>query len=277
MKRKLQNLQTIEFKKKIKKILDSGQQPENINIPWNVFKYVSEGRYGQTEKVFDTSFDKDSPPAGIYVADSLNTIQWQLPITQADYPTQPNIQSLNLVGQGTAMSQTIGNKISMRKLKIDLYLTLINLTFPSNTPTPTPYPARVIIFYDRQPTQAYPDVLDVINTIGTSGAPYEITSATEININNNSRFVFLYDVTKMIPGLANDSLTPTGITNDEAYKLQAEIDLKDLETVFNSAAPGVITSINTGCLNILSWSQNMPINNAAWGWTGNCRLYFHDN
>lgn len=185
------------------------------------------------------------------------------------------VQSLNLIQQGAGISQRIGNKVSLKSLR--LRLRLINNTVSTNAIISH---ARVMVLYDRNPNGAYVAANTILgeslqsNSIGTG------TMDSNINPNFFDRFVVLMDKHLVLP-----PYTSTGVGNvytygpseNEEMKIEEFIRLKNLECQYNGTAnPMTIAYQNIGSLQILCFGDTASATQ-PWSLNGTARLRFRDN
>lgn len=189
----------------------------------------------------------------------------------------PSFQSLNLVQQGPGLPQRIGNKISMKSLRLRFGLSVANALEDSNAPD-----VRVMVIYDRQANGNYPAINDVLNSLSQANGLTNPTQAnlitTNLNPLNFERFQVIMDKMYAQPSYASSTRSgPTGDGKHEPWFIDEYIKLKGLESSFkDNANPQVVGNINTGNLFILSIGE-FPPNTTTWALRGTARLRFHDN
>lgn len=279
---KQKNIAYTQFLTRIQKAQAKGKEPGKITIPWQIFKYMSEGRYGETTKRLDTTFVADQTGGG-YTPDN-NPNQF---IT---FVNPPIIQALNLVNQGTAISQRVGNKISLDHLKVTLNASIGG---PLNTDL---LPFRILVVYDRQPNGAYPLIQNILSQVDQFGVVTYNTGlfhSYELNPNNMERFSILYDQKITQPPVAEPTTIGVaggiyaagnagvgGPTDQSWTRIEFCVPLDDLNTTFSaqttSPTPLTIASITTGALYLICGADE-TFAEPALTWFGNARLSFHDN
>jgi len=184
-----------------------------------------------------------------------------------------SVQCVNLAQQGTGIGQRLGNKISMKSLRIrfNLYANSNQFSFPN--------PVRFMVLYDRNVNGTYTAANSILsqslqqNTIA-SGSAFDHLNPTFFD-----RFVTLLDEYIITPPVLLDisaasTDTATEVTN---FIIDRYINLKNLETVFsNTMSPMTVAQIQTGALMILTYSTIAP-GNDVWCFQGTTRLRFRDN
>jgi len=187
--------------------------------------------------------------------------------------TTSTVQAINLVQQGAGISQRIGNKISLKSLRIRLSLTPLGVTYLN------PGRYRFMVLYDRNPNGSYVATNNILseslqnNTIATG------IWSSSLNPNFFDRFVVLYDRMKCLPaqnvGAALEG--SVGSTEDCTFGVDEFIPLKNLEVMYNGTAGTMsIAFINTGALLILCYGQ-ANAGATPFDLQGSVRLRFHDN
>lgn len=194
-------------------------------------------------------------------------------------------QSLNLVQQGPGLCQRIGNKISLKSVRLRFALAATG-SEPSNTEAQD---CRLMLIYDRQPNGGYPSLNDVLNSLQQNNALSNPTGnnliTTNLNPNQFERFSVLMDkmITLPTPTINNPALTtyglvgPTGNGQDLPWFIDEYIKLKGLECSFKGTTnPEVIGDVTTGNLFLLSIGEFSSVT-TYWSFRGTARLRFHDN
>lgn len=223
-------------------------------------------RRQQEVKTLDTEFT--GAYAAAYVVDTVPCQKLNLNSNTA------SIQSLNLVQQGAGISQRIGNKISMKSLRLRLQLASAgqNQTLPTY--------GRVMVLYDRQANGAYiaaNNILGISNQNNTIGAGLWIDN---LNPNYFDRFVVLMDKLMWLPPATSagiSSVDNQGPTDLCVYQIDEYIKLRNLESQYNGTQnPLLQANVNIGSLLILTYGSIAP-GSDAWCLTGSARLRFMDN
>lgn len=222
---------------------------------------------GEEVKTLDLQFT-GAYNAGTYTADTQ-------PCQQIPINTTGAIQAINLVQQGAGVSQRIGNKISLKSLRVRF-----SFVSTGNT-SDEPRTSRIMVIYDRNPNKAYPAANFILaeslqdNTISAG------TFTSSVNPNWFDRFVVLQDdFTSLAPrdqfgGLQEVSV---GTTDQRTFVYDRYIKLHDMESVYDSTGnPMTIARINVGALYVLVIG-NFTVNGTdAWQLLGSTRLRFRDN
>jgi len=206
---------------------------------------------------------------GIYTPDTIQSTAWQsLPCNVS--PT--TIQAINLCQQGAGLCNRVGNKISMKSLRMRFALTSTGVA--SNI---TQY-QRVMIIYDRQPTGSYPAVNTILSTINGSNGIVNGTWTENINPNRLDQYVVLYDHYFPLPPATSGGVSGVGPSEASSYFIDKYIKLKDLETIYNGTnATMTISLIQTGALYIACLGSAATNSADAWDLYGSVRLRYRDN
>jgi len=167
---------------------------------------------------------------------------------------------LNPVVQGSSFFQRIGNKISMKSLKIRGHVTPspAGIWDSTNNVLTGDY-LRWFVIYDRQPNGVAPLIQDVLRD--TNNATTVITNQSGINPLNRDRFLILRDQTFSTNNFVNITvgtvpvsqaiaIGPQGLGQEGKgdFTVDDFIKLKGLETVYNVNNAGGIGDIQTGSL-----------------------------
>jgi hypothetical protein len=188
------------------------------------------------------------------------------------------VQSINLIQQGAGISQRIGNKVSLKSVRLRFNLNLnaanVNLNITN---------CRMLLVYDRNPNGGYLASNAILgeslqsNTIGTG------TLLSNLNPNYFDRYVILMD--KLIPLPPWNSASGVSGTNTQGdtsndcntYHINEFIKLKNLECQYNGTAnPMTIAYQNIGSLQLVCFGDTAAASQ-PWGWIGTARLRFRDN
>jgi len=226
---------------------------------------VSYGRFGQEIKTMDSTFN--AALTRPYVVDILAK-------TNINIDTTGVLQGVNLVQQGTGVSQRVGNKISMKSLR--LRLTAVNTTEALDTMSC----ARFMVIYDQQPDGNYPAIGTIIQSINESGTITNGTIHTNLSVNQLERYTVLMDETRVMPPQTPNGLNGTFLTNsteERVLHIDKFINLNNLEVVFSAtSAPMLIANVQRGALYILSLGD-LGQGAEPFFWKGELRLRYHDN
>lgn len=194
----------------------------------------------------------------------------------------PSFQSLALIQQGPGLSQRIGNKVSLKSLR--LRFCIVNTVLTNISPVPPD--VRVMVVYDRQPNGTYPAANDLLNSLNQANALTNPTLddlvTTNLNPNNFERFTVIMDKSFTLPSFEStqDTVTNNGPTGDgmkSPWWIDEYIKLKGLECCYKGTTnPEVVGDVTTGNLFIMCVGENAPIS-TPWAFKGTARLRFHDN
>jgi len=222
-------------------------------------------------KCLDTTFQAGY--LSVWVADTF-------PQRALNNTTTSSLQSLSLIQQGPGLSQRIGNKVSLKSLRLRF-----SLISTGNTSF-VPNDSRVMVIYDRQPNGSYPGINDVLNSLDQSNSLTNPTFAqlvtTNLNPNNFERFTVLMDKSFTLPtyeveGDTTKSNGPTGNGQNSPWWIDEYIKLRGLECCFKGTTnPEVVGDVSTGNLFILSIGESIAAS-SSWGFQGTARLRFNDN
>lgn len=176
----------------------------------------------------------------------------------------PYLKCVNAVTQGTAPSQRIGRKISLKSITIN------GKFVPNNVAAAClATGVRMMLVYDKQPNVLQPTVANIIAECDAAGA---VTSqfTSRANRDNEQRFSIIKDKIYQLPNLA----IAGDYSNTLRYIYNWRVNLKGRQTTyFQSAAPPTYADITTGSLHLIMFSDVATSN-----WEGNhtTRLTFND-
>jgi len=224
-------------------------------------------RRAQETKTLDVKFS-GAYAAGTYTPDTS-------PLQMLPVNTQTNVvQCLNLVQQGAGISQRIGNKISLKSVRIRL-----GFAATAND-IDTPVQARIIVLYDRQPNGAYASSNNILSDSNQDNTIVNGIATSNLNPNFFDRFVVLKDTFVMLQPKNADSVANTdvnGPTTMDAFVYDEYIKLRNLESQYNGTAnPITIAYVNIGALLILVFGDKAA-GSDPWQLKGHSRLRFRDN
>lgn len=235
----------------------------NRTLPM-VRQYASHLKKGPPTKTVDITFQ--AAIARPYVVD-LNVP------TVINIDTTGLIQNLCVIQQGNGEWNRLGNKISLKSLRIRLEL------FGGYNVYISASQARFLIIYDRQPNGAYPTLTNMLSTIRQDGTPVNGTLFSNININLFERFIVLMDEFVTLPPFQSGALLDTSemtVTAQSSFTIDRYLKLKNLETVFSTTtAPLPISNVQTGALYVVSYGD-VAQGSEPWSWKGEMRLRFKD-
>lgn len=229
-----------------------------------ISRFRAPKNYGQPIKTLDCNYTGNPNP---YIADVVDP--QQIPIS-----TSGIIQNIATIQQGAGISQRIGNKISLKSLRIrfDIAPTLQSVEVNSS--------ARLMVIYDRNPNGAYPLITNMLANNKQDGTTGNGIMWSSVNCNLMDRFVVLMDEFVVLPPITNGGVNGnflTGPTSEKSFKIDRYIKLKGLETVFSgTASPLTIANVQVGALYLVSWG-NVALATAPYTWVGTTRLRFRDN
>lgn len=141
----------------------------------------------------------------------------------------PPVQ-IGIIGPGTGPSDRIGRKLTVTKIYLRwAWAMAAGATGGS--------PCRVIVFYDKQANGVAPAITDLLLSDGFSSAN---------NLTYRDRFVVLMDL--LTPSISS-SLTPWAVAG-------SEVKNTSLEVVYNTGTDGLVGSIASGSLWIMTAQCN---------------------
>lgn len=202
----------------------------------------------QDKKTLDTQFS--GAYNNVYTSDTV-------PSQQLNFNSAPSFQSVNLIQTGVAQSMRIGNKVSLKSLKINCWLDY------SGNGQVTSNLFRLMVVYDRQPNGTYPTAGDLFNHLDQTG---NLTNPTlsnlvtaQINPNYFDRFVVLLDKNFESPWTAaGGDNTITSDPLNEPWIIKHYINLRGLETTFKSTAnPQTVAGFSTGNLMVIGLGEDI--------------------
>lgn len=244
-------------------------------------KYASNAMYGAETKTLDGSFGGPNAPLPLtpWAANPYTPIVGQTNQTNLSLTTVGAAQCLNTQQEGAMVSQRVGNKTTMKSLKISFGLqrNATAIIAAGNTRQK----CRLMIVYDRQPNLTAMNVTaDLLGLISNTGARIPGTVDSNVDINNSERFLILKDYKFLAPppnatvAQAAVLIGETGAVSTNIY-IDAYIPLKNLESLYKQNTGG-IGDLVTGALYIVTISDQ-AVGTAPWDLAGEWRLRFHDN
>jgi len=240
---------------------------KKVKVANAVTKYSSSSfRRGEEIKTMDVLFIGNYAQA--YTPDTV-------PLQQLNMNTgTASVQALNLIQQGAGISQRIGNKISLKSLRLRLSIS----TTTNNNDSITN--GRVLLLYDRQPNTAYTASNSMLSSSRQDNTIVAGIWSDNINPNFFDRFVVLMDKKIVLPPDNTGSLTTNstaGPTCISSFEIDEYINLKNLESQFNgTASPLTIAYINIGALLLVGYGDQAG-GLDPWCLKGSARLRFRDN
>jgi len=114
---------------------------------------------------------------------------------------------------------------------------------------------RILVVYDRQPNQAFPNMADLIQSRDQTGATAN-TGVSPINLDQRDRFIMLRDYQVYLPAVTNTAgVLTNGLgyqANGNPHEFSMFIKLKGLLTHYKSSSnPTTIGDISSGGLYVL--------------------------
>jgi len=174
---------------------------------------------------------------------------------------------VNILSQGAAVSQRIGNRIEMRSIRYKAWLkTTSGCTLAAGYYTPRT--CRLTLVYDMQTNGSLPSLQDIFGRIDSTGAVQGTQLfGQNINVTNRDRFVILADDFFAIGGInkavnaANseysvDAWGSSGKDGAGGQYVDRFVKLKGLNTVFKSNT-GTIGDVTTGALYLIATNDDI--------------------
>jgi len=157
--------------------------------------------------------------------------------------TTGSIALLNIVPQGTSVSQRVGKKIALKSLQCRGIM--------ANLFSATGNDVAFLIVYDKRPTGSLPAITDILVTS---------TAASFNNDANSGRFEILKRVDDELIG---NFSAGTNLTADSYKSADFWLDLKGRPTVYKAAGTGAIGDIEQGALYLITVGNNVVAGNVA--------------
>lgn len=193
------------------------------------------------------------------------------------------IQLINLIQQGAGISQRIGNKVTLKSLRMRLSLQSNNSYTNGGVNSFPMTNSRLMIVYDRQPNMGYPQVNAILGQLSQSNTVIAGTMWDSINPNELERYTVLYDKFRVLPpntvSLDENQATTNGpSTQSDTFQHDIYIKLRDVTSMYvANSNPALIGNVMTGALYLISFGdQTAGATTEPWGWKGSCRLRFND-
>jgi len=181
------------------------------------------------------------------------------------------IQNVVRTVQGAGIPNRIGNKISLKSLRIRG-----SLEVTGNGGSPPPQNARFMVIYDRQVNGVYPALNSILADVSSANVITAGDFLSSINPSFYDRYIVLCDKIFILGSNPLNS-TDQGPTDLKCFVLDEFIKLKGLEVVFTSSTVGgPIADVTTGTLYMIGWSDAAN-GNEPYYMNIKTRLRFYDN
>lgn len=223
-------------------------------------------RKGEEIKTFDVRF------SGAYSAGTYTVDTEPCEMTPINGTTQV-VQALNLTQQGAGMCNRIGNKISLKSLRLRLFSSATGKSTAAGA-APT---VRIMVIYDRNTNNSYPALNSILGYSRQDNTVQSGNFSDNINPNLMDRYVVMMDCWVELQSTA---ATGPGNSTASGCLIDKYINLKDLETKYTlTSNPGVIANVAIGGLYLCVWGDPLQVINTsdAWQLYGTARLRFRDN
>jgi len=213
-------------------------------------------------------------------------------VALTDAGANKNAYLLNAVDSGNGVNNRIGNRIELRALRLRLAPQFADGVFNAGggIGNNQNFSARVLVFYDRQPTGGLPPLDNVLGTWTQGGLQTYSSIFNGINVSFRERFVVLADemVSCPVAGWNGSAVvegvqspvfsTPPGPGNASVRYIDKYIKLKGLTTVFQGT-PASISNCTMGSLYMYLLSDELdhvsPVT-CPLGLVWNTRLVYRD-
>lgn len=177
----------------------------------------------------------------------------------------PNFATnLNCPVNGAELYQRVGRKIYMKSLHLKGWLQIAATALQDFV--------RIVVYYDSQPNAGPPTFASLFqdSTVGAAS-----TFLSSINLVNRERFQILRNIEVLTPS----STYNAGVLTNTAYpetngrlRVDEFIDLKGLETIFNSTNGGTVADISSGAVGFVVFSAENS-NSVVFQWSSRLRYY----
>lgn len=169
---------------------------------------------------------------------------------------------INRIPQGSASSQRIGTKISLKHISFLMFLNSGTEVKLANTNLQNSY--RVMLLYDKSPNGTAPNIDYILASSGQAGTEVTDRRGFPIIGQLNNRFIWFKDV----------YFTPDMNTPNKIYHW--EIDC-NLPAVYNgTASPTEIEHINAGAIYVIAYNVYGTNSNPYYCTFVKTRVYFTD-
>lgn len=226
-----------------------GTNKQNVS---NLIKYSETLKRFTRIKVADYKFNDDTSDFPYVPDQNVPHMMW--------FTKTPLVQNINTICLGPGQSQRVGNTIVMHKLSIQLVAAVINNLFDLFTTI------RLSIVYDVAPNGSYPAFTDIFNTSTSMGVAQPSNFYDPININNEDRFIVIWDkymiINEMVYG------------NPSQYIINKDINMFKLQTKYQASNCN-IGDLTRGATYVVAGQlcyDTVP----TVGFSGNFRLFYSD-
>lgn len=219
----------------------------------------------ERDKIYDVSFT--GAYAAAYSVDTQPCQQLNLNNGTA------SVQCINLIQQGTGLSQRIGNEVFIKKALIRLVLSATGnaLAYQSY--------GRILLIYDKQPNGAYMSTANMLSQLNQDNSISTGNFLSNLNPYWFERFDILWDELLVNPPVvAGDIATAstTSATEHEEYVFEKEINL-GVNTIYTgSSNPMVIANIVSGALLLATLGSSAAGVDDPWCLNGYVRICFEE-
>jgi len=186
-----------------------------------------------------------------------------------DVTTPRQIRCLNGIAEGGDFTSRVGKEVVIRS--VQMYGTLIPIQYdradsPDGWAESPEATSRILLVWDLQPNSN----VTLGSVYKAVTGPPEITSNNLFEVNNEERFIVLWQHTYKL-GLKTNAVTTESVTQGYSCKLIKMYKKLNLKTTFVSAGDG-FADISTGCL----WLITVGTGADGHQFVGNARIRFYD-
>lgn len=205
---------------------------------------------------------------GVYTVD-------QEPLQSIPINTNTNlVQCINLIQQGSGISQRIGNKVNLKSLRMRLRIV------PTGVNCGQSNYARIMLLWDKQPNGTYIASNSILSDSIQNNTVSNGTLTSNINPNFFDRFVVLRDIFRALPQVEAGDVTQVDTlapTEGSCLVIDDYVKLKEMQTIYTGTAnPTLISNVTSGALLLLVLGSRAATTD-PWQIQGHMRLRFYDN
>lgn len=192
------------------------------------------------------------------------------------FNTTGTVTLLNGLIPGTNQWNRIGRRVNLKSV---LIIGDVNETQTPTTPALFDH-MRLILVYDKQSNGVAPTFANVI-ALNDNAGNSETSAQGMLNLSNSDRFRILRDWHWKLGADSTTGSTTTTLPDKEIsiqhspHQFKAFVNLKGLDTHFNTGTAGTVADITTGGLFLLSFGLNAAADDRC-SVTFNSRLRFFD-
>ena len=173
-----------------------------------------------------------------------------------DFDSTGALTLLNGTVPGDGLQNRQGRTISMQNITLRFYISK-----DKAGASPKPDFLRLVLVYDRQANNATPTLGTILSTVDNAGTG-TTTALSSVNLSYQARFAIIRDWSWAICDQALFGTGDTGATTLAAAPVAGHkvfVNLKGLETQYNSGTTGTIADIASGALYLLALGLNANV------------------